>query len=113
MGNNTKVSAAPTRVTFHLGQIYRLTMPQGKIKVKSQLPSNIKGKKIKKLDKAKPKKVVQHNPIGPKKIKMMEEAKMRKSISKNINQTLEDRLVAQVSQDYSKCIGKKAAQEAK
>merc|ERR1712063_201073 len=94
------MGAAPTRVTFHLGQIYRLTMPQGK--------------NIKKLDKAKPKKVVQHNPIGPKKIKMMEEAKMRKSISKNINQTLEDRLVAQVSQDYSmKCIGKKAAQEAK
>ena len=45
---------------------------------------------------------------------MMEEAKMRKSISKNINQTLEDRLVAQVSQDYAmKCIGKKAAQAAK
>lgn len=45
---------------------------------------------------------------------MMEQAKMRKSISKNINQTLENRLVAQVSQDYAmKCIGKKAAQEAK
>ena len=34
-------------------------MPQGKIKVKSQLPSNVKGKKIRKLDKAKPKKIVQ------------------------------------------------------
>jgi len=89
-------------------------MPQGKIKVKSQLPSNVKGKKIRKLDKAKPKKIVQHNPIGPRKIQMMEESKMRKAISKNINQTLEDRLVAQVSQDYAmKCIGKKAAQEAK
>ena len=38
-----------------------ITMPQGKIKVKSQLPTNVKGKKIKKLDKAKPKKVVQRN----------------------------------------------------
>ena len=36
-------------------------MAQGKIKVKSQLPSNVKGKKVKKLDKAKPKKVVQRN----------------------------------------------------
>lgn len=30
-------------------------MPQGKMKVKTQLPGNVKGKKIKKLDKAPPK----------------------------------------------------------
>lgn len=45
----------------------------------------------------------------------MEEKQMRKNISKTINQTLEDRLVSQVSQDGRPMtvIGRKAAQEAK
>jgi len=63
------------------------------------MPSSVKGKKIKKLDKAPPQRKVKSNPIGPKKIKKMEEDKMKKTISKTINQTLEERLVAQVSQD--------------
>jgi hypothetical protein len=45
----------------------------------------------------------------------MEARQMRKNISKTINQTLEDRLVSQVSQDGKPLavIGRKAAQEAK
>ena len=55
------------------------------------------------------------NLIGPKKIQMMEAKQMRKNISKTINQTLEDRLVSQMSQDGRPLtvIGRKAAQEAK
>ena len=34
-------------------------MPQGKIKVKTTMPSNVKGKKVKKLDKQPPKRKVQ------------------------------------------------------
>jgi hypothetical protein len=34
-------------------------MPQGKIKVKATMPSNVKGKKIHKLDKQAPKRKVQ------------------------------------------------------
>lgn len=34
-------------------------MPQGKIKVKAQMPTNVKGKKVKKLDKVPPKRKVQ------------------------------------------------------
>lgn len=74
-------------------------MPQGKIKVKTTMPSNVKGKKVKKLDKQPPKRKVQHNPIGPKKVQIMEEKQMRKNISKTINKTLEDRLVSQVASD--------------
>lgn len=45
----------------------------------------------------------------------MEAKQMRKNISKTINQTLEDRLVSQVSQDGKPLaiIGRKAAQESK
>lgn len=55
------------------------------------------------------------NPIGPRKVQIMEARQMRKNISKTINQTLEDRLVSQVSQDGKPLavIGRKAAQEAK
>lgn len=55
------------------------------------------------------------NPIGPRKVQIMEAKQMRKNISKTINQTLEDRLVSQVSQDGKPLavIGRKAAQEAK
>ena len=55
------------------------------------------------------------NPIGPKKIQMMEAKQMRKKSSKTINQTLEDWLVSQVSQDGRPLtvIGRKSAQEAK
>jgi len=103
-------------------------MPQGKIKVKTTMPSNVKGKKVKKLDKQPPKRKVQRkfnqwlmnrrsyvffiaqckliissyfadNPIGPKKVQIMEEKQMRKNISKTINKTLEDRLVSQVASD--------------
>ncbi|KZS21209.1 Uncharacterized protein APZ42_011911 [Daphnia magna] len=90
-------------------------MPQGRIKVKTAMPTNVKGKKVKKLDKVPPKRKVQHNPIGPRKVQIMEAKQMRKNISKTINQTLEDRLVSQVSQDGKPLavIGRKAAQEAK
>lgn len=90
-------------------------MPQGKIKVKTQMPSNVKGKKVKKLDKVPPKRKVQHNPIGPRKVQIMEAKQMRKNISKTINQTLEDRLLSQVSNDGRpmSVIGRKAVDEAK
>ncbi len=128
-------------------------MPQGKIKVKTQMPSNVKGKKVKKLDKVPPKRKVQRkqiticipracvlksvlslillctcsvfllvffqlitdNPIGPRKVQIMEAKQMRKNISKTINQTLEDRLLSQVSNDGRpmSVIGRKAVDEAK
>ena len=55
------------------------------------------------------------NPIGPRKVQIMEAKQMRKNISKTINQTLEDRLVSQVSQGGRPLtvIGRKATDEAK
>merc|ERR1711915_737601 len=86
-------------------------MPQGKIKVKAQMPASVRGKKVKKLDKAPPERKVKHNPIGPAKIKKIEADKMRKTISKELG----ERLVAQVSGDghAMSVIGRKAAKEAK
>lgn len=63
-------------------------MAQGKLKVKSKLPDNVKNKKNK--GKAVTKR--SNRPIQPKKTKLAEANKIKKVISKTVNKAVEDEI---------------------
>lgn len=65
-------------------------MPQGKLKVKTQLPKNVKNKS--QVKKGAPVSKRANKPIKPKKNKIEEAQKIKRVISKSLNKAVEDEM---------------------
>ncbi|KDR21967.1 hypothetical protein L798_02856 [Zootermopsis nevadensis] len=80
-------------------------MPQGKLKVKTKLPAKTKSKK-----KVKGPAVTKRGsrPIAPKKQKNQEAQKLKKIITKNVNEAMEDDLRARALDGKKSLVSKKS-----
>lgn len=81
-------------------------MPQGKMKAKAKAPAAVKSKR--KAAKKGPAVTKRGNrPIAPKKQKLQEAQKLKKVVSKNVNQAMEEDLRARALDGKKSLTGKK------